>query len=246
MRAKFALVLPIAGSLSGCSSLVTAIFDRPQIRDEIDTSQSKVVILTMTGDRRLTTTHNGKVCGESYPDVATAYGALSKATATASDQGASGSGNISDQFQTALLQTFNRTETADAIRQIGWQICQAYSNNGITEPEYNKLLDSLITKSFEAIDKRATAPPVIATGPGSVQVNLGSTPSQAGTPATGSGTGTPETGSRTGTPATGSRTGTPATGSRTGTPATGSGTGTPATGSGTGAPATGSGTEGGT
>ncbi len=189
MRPKLVLVLPVIVPLCGCSSFVTAIFDRPQIRDEIDTSKDKVVILTMTGDRRLTTTHNGVVCGESYPDVATAYGALSKATASASKQGASASGDISDQFQTALLQTFNRTETADAIRQIGWQICQAYSNKGITSPEYHTLLDSLINKSFGSIDKRATTPPVIATGPGSVQVNLGSTPSQAGKTGTASGTG---------------------------------------------------------
>jgi hypothetical protein len=216
MHAKIVLILSIFGLSSGCSSFVSAIFDRPQIRDNIDATKDRVVILTMTGDRRLTTTHGSVVCGESYPDVATAYGALSKASTTASREGASASGDISDQFQTALLQTFNRTETADAIRQIGWQICQAYSNQGITSSEYHALLDSLITKSFESIDKRATTPPVIATGPGSVQVNLGSTPSQAGTSATGT------------KPATGTGTGTkkPATGTGAGTPATGLGTGT--------------------
>jgi uncharacterized protein Veg len=164
MHSKIVLLSPILGSLCGCSSFVTAIFDRPQIRDEIDTAHGKVVILTMTGDRRLTTTHNGVVCGESYPDVATAYSALSQANASASKQGVSESGSFSDEFQTTLLQTFNRTETADAIRQIGWQICQAYSNSAITQPEYYKLLDSLVTRSFNSIDKHASAPPVATTG----------------------------------------------------------------------------------
>ncbi len=159
MQSKIVLLLPILGSLCGCSSFATAIFDRPQIRDEIDTAQGKVVILTMTGDRRLTTTHNGVVCGESYPDVATAYNALSQANASVSRQGVSDSGSLSDEFNTALLQTFNRTETADAIRQIGWQICQAYSNQAITQPEYYKLLSDLVTRSFNSIDKHASAPP---------------------------------------------------------------------------------------
>lgn len=205
MRPRFVPTIVLLGLLCGCSSFATAVFERPQIRDEIKDSQ-EVVIITTTGERRITTTHSGIVCAESYPDVATAAGAVSKAAASASGSQGAGtvSGNVSDQFQTALLQTFNRTETADVVRQIGWQICQAYSNARITKYDYYALLNNLTTRAFNTLDKRASAPPVVVAGPGSVQVNLGPTSPSSGTKSTGSGAGTQPTGAGAGNRPTGS------------------------------------------
>jgi hypothetical protein len=69
---------------------------------------------------------------------------------------------LDDPHAHTLLQTFNRAETADVVRQLGWQICQARSNGAIPESDYYGLLADLIVRSTDVLKARASGAPAIA------------------------------------------------------------------------------------
>src|SRR3546814_5705368 len=64
---------------------------------------------------------------------------------------------FNDAVSSALLLTFARTETADVVRQLGWQNCLAYMNGAIKEDGYKANLTSIIDKAFAVLEKRASA-----------------------------------------------------------------------------------------
>src|SRR3546814_5262798 len=88
---------------------------------------------------------------------------------------------FNDAVSSALLLTFARTETADVVRQLGWQNCLAYMNGAIKEDGYKANLTSIIDKAFAVLDKRASASPVMPAGsvqlllPGAAQTDRKST-----------------------------------------------------------------------
>src|SRR3546814_19108891 len=100
--------------------------------------------MTMTGDHQsvvpgpIPLPHNPnplRICAESIPDAARAIGASSAATASLPTE-VTGTPQtqqfgFNDAVSSALLLTFARTETADVVRQLGWQNCLAYMNGAI-------------------------------------------------------------------------------------------------------------------
>jgi len=97
------------------------------------------------------------ICAESLPDAARSIDAKSDLTANLAVPVAStgiapsGEQKVSDTLKTSVLQTFVRTETADVVRQLGWQICQGYANGAIREDEYRDLLKSVVAGSFQTL-----------------------------------------------------------------------------------------------
>src|SRR3546814_20350356 len=86
------------------------------------------------------------------PDAARAIGASSAATASLPTE-VTGTPQtqqfgFNDAVSSALLLTFARTETADVVRQLGWQNCLAYMNGAIKEDGYKANLTSIIDKEI--------------------------------------------------------------------------------------------------
>lgn len=167
------VVLGLFG-LAGCGSTLNSIFERSVTSEPLDRTQ----VVTMTGERRVTIAveRNGPytVCAESLPDAARALGARSAGTldlGTANGQ-ARASGGYDDQMQTALLQTNTRTEVADVSRILGFQVCSAYANNGITQPQYASLLEQIIAGANTAMLANARRPPPAIGAARTVQVTL--------------------------------------------------------------------------
>lgn len=161
--------------LSACSTSLNSIFERSVSSEHITYDK----VLTMTGERRVALVvpyvdktlskadekefyeklgHVRKViCAESLPDAARSIDAKTDLTANLAVPVAttgiapSGEQKVSDTLKTSVLQTFVRTETADVVRQLGWQICQGYANGAIREDEYRDLLKSVIAGSFQTL-----------------------------------------------------------------------------------------------
>lgn len=189
MRASIhaAFLIALSPALAGCASTLNAIFER-SVADE-DVYDHKV--LTMTGERRIAIVvprHSPNViCAESLPDAARASGARSALDIQAGGTGRPALG-VDDQVQTALLQTFTRTETADVVRQLGWQVCNAYANRAIDYRMYSSLLVEIVGGANRVMQERAKAGTQVAAAGGTVQVNLGQPQPRRGAPASGSGT----------------------------------------------------------
>lgn len=58
---------------------------------------------------------------------------------------------MKELFETALTKTYDRTETSDVVRQLGWQVCQAYVNRAIDTDQYYQLLNKLVDGSFQTM-----------------------------------------------------------------------------------------------
>jgi hypothetical protein len=150
--AKFASVL-ILLALSGCASTISAVTNRSIAAHEFRPGR----IFSMTGERRLAMTvqrEDGRVvmCAESLPEVAAAVAASSSASASLVNQG---SGALSDAFQTQLLQTFTRTEISEVLRQVSWQLCQAWAQGALQDDEYQAELHRLVTAGIDVMKARA-------------------------------------------------------------------------------------------
>ena len=140
-------------SLSGCASTISAVTNRSIAAHDFREGR----IFSMTGERRLAMTvrtKDGRVvlCAESLPEVAAAVAASSSASASLVNRG---SGALSDAFQTQLLQTFTRTEISEVMRQLSWQLCQAWAQGGLDHPVYSVQLRRLITAGIKVMEARA-------------------------------------------------------------------------------------------
>lgn len=144
--------------LSGCAAEVTAILERPVSSENINLNK----LVVMTGERRLAIVapfdkNNPEdrqkiICAESLPDAARFVKATSEGEAkTSGSGGVSQSLSMKELFETALTKTYDRTETSDVVRQLGWQVCQAYVNRAIDTDQYYQLLNKLVDGSFQTM-----------------------------------------------------------------------------------------------
>lgn len=184
--------------LGACATLVTAWKNDPlQSYDVAGTS-----VYAMTGDRRTAIFFMGpdgtkRFCAESLPDAVAAFSATSKAAA-ALDGGpkAKGEASFEERAIAGLLQTFQRTESAELYRQMGWNTCIAWAQGGIDSSQYFNLLETMIDGGMAAIGKRADQPlPAIAFHTGfTVDPGTLSNPGSSGTNSSDGtvGTGTPK------------------------------------------------------
>ena len=148
-------------SLSACAGVVTAFKNDPLQSYDVPGA----TVYAMTGDRRTAvffdTARNWRYCAESLPDAVAAYAAASSAKLRA-DQIRGGSGvevGFGDATSVGLLQTFQRTEIAEVSRQMGWNLCLAWTQGGITNDQYYSLLDKLVTGSVDVMKTRSGQTP---------------------------------------------------------------------------------------
>lgn len=156
------MLLPL--TLTGCASTITALLNRPiQADNYYFDGNHAVSVMSLQGQYRVGTLRDIKstlrVCAESLPDTATAAAAASSLSVSDPVTGGVRAVSGSDEFSSALLQTFQRTETADVVRQLGWQYCQAWSNGALTDSQYAELLVALTRGAITVLEKRASAPP---------------------------------------------------------------------------------------
>lgn len=162
MILRCAIIFLTALSLSACASLVTAFKNDPLQSYNVPGA----TVYAMTGDRRTAvffdTTRQLRYCAESLPDAVAAYAAASSAKLRA-DQISGSSGveaGFNDTTSVGLLQTFQRTEIAEVSRQMGWNLCLAWTQGGITNDQYFNLLDKLVTGSVDVMKTRSGQTPL--------------------------------------------------------------------------------------
>ena len=153
-------------NLAGCASTISAVTNRSIAAHDFKEGR----IFSMTGERRLAMAvakmkkddpKRVVMCAESLPEVAAAVAASSSASASLVNQG---SGALSDAFQTQLLQTFTRTEISEVLRQLSWQLCQAWAQGALTDDEYKAELNRLVTAGIDVMKVRADQTPAATPG----------------------------------------------------------------------------------
>lgn len=159
-----------AMQLGGCASYLNAIFTRSVSSEKMLDSK----LLTMTGERRvaIAVPRGGEsvLCAESLPDAAQAAGGRTGLQLKGSGTAGRSLG-FEDESQTALLQTFTRTETSDVIRQLGWQVCNAYAVGAIDKRAYGKLLTKITEGAIEVMKRRPNAGNAVTAG-GNVNITM--------------------------------------------------------------------------
>jgi hypothetical protein len=155
MKASFLTALTLLPLLGGCASTITAVANMPITSDHIVGEGEK--LKSMSGDRRLVRVspivsrsrngeilydENGKpridyrICAETQADAISARSASTKIDVT-------GRGAVADSTSEQLLLTYARTQTSDVIRQLSWQLCNAWVNRVLDPDEYKEQLVSL-------------------------------------------------------------------------------------------------------
>lgn len=159
----------VALGTTGCSSTLTALTSPSISSDQLDEFRNGVrieknKIKTMSGDRRLMraqfthetdsakaisksdNTLNSKwiICAETQADAIAARGGQSAVTVSAK-------GSLTDEYVEALTVTNNRGQVSDVVRQIGWQVCNAYMNGALTKQQYGDHLIELHRSAFAAL-----------------------------------------------------------------------------------------------
>lgn len=144
--------------LGGCSSQISAIFNRDLRTDTVSFGQTDgYVIVSTTGERRMAFfSKDGRVCPENFPDVGRALNAKSDIQAT--PPGASSAARLTDQFETNLTVTNQRSEAADIVGRMGAIICVAYLNGAITPSEYRAMVDQLLKGAVVRVQQARSEP----------------------------------------------------------------------------------------
>jgi hypothetical protein len=160
----------------------------PITSDHIEGEGEK--LKTLSGDRRLVRvspetvtssageTHTTyRICAETQADAISARSART-------DLNITGRGSVADAAYEQLLLTYSRTETSDVVRQLSWQLCNAWVNHAITPEQYQQQLFALQSQAMNVLAARAgltphpppppppppppgavTTPPAAVTGP---------------------------------------------------------------------------------
>ena len=163
------LALIGAVATTGCASTLTAITNRPISSDHLDEFNRNGIridqnkLKTLSGDRRLLRvqftdeqnsgrsllsdgTYNTKwiICAETQADAIAARGGQSALTINAKGSG-------TDEYIESLTVTNVRSQISDVVRQLGWQVCNAFMNGALTKAEYKSHLEELRKGAFLAL-----------------------------------------------------------------------------------------------
>jgi membrane-bound lytic murein transglycosylase B len=99
---------------------------------------------------------NHRFCAESLPEAALAVDGDTKIDLTLKPDEL---GSISDKVDQTLTQTFTRTEKAEILRQLGWQLCQAWAQNVLSNDEYNVELKALVAEGSKILASPTSSSP---------------------------------------------------------------------------------------
>lgn len=136
----------------GCASTMGYVFDPAIDSDQLDEPGEDNKLKALKGDRRLIRTHRAgspiyEVCAETQAD---AIGARSGESALK----ITGQGEVNDKLTEVLTATFQRTETADAVRQLHWHSCNALMNRFITLSQYQTELKAIRAGAFSTLQAK--------------------------------------------------------------------------------------------
>lgn len=144
--------------ISGCSAPIVAWKGRPFGEHRLDPKQdSRSRLYVVTAERRLgilvpIKDWDMRFCAESLPEAA--VGQSAKSSLDLSD-GTKASGTnvakIAGEVNQSLTKTFERTERAELLRQLGWQLCQAWAQGVLDKDEYKEALLKLTGVGEEAL-----------------------------------------------------------------------------------------------
>lgn len=166
---KFALVsiILIGFTLSGCASSIISYKNRAVSKHDLAKQKYQTgAVFVLTGERRLAVAFpadklNYRFCPESLPDVASAIGAASTGSA---DWGGRKLG-FSDQVTQALMQTFQRTNDAELLRQLAFMNCTAWAQtpqravDGTMDKAYWDQVKHITTEVLALMKERKAAAP---------------------------------------------------------------------------------------
>lgn len=150
---KLILISIASIQLSACSTLATSLLTKPVVEDEV----SNYGTLSLTADRRIAVFNEvgtgsntvRRSCAEAQPDVAVSRAVTSEVMAALEDVSRNNTNfNLEETLTNAITVAYQRTERSDLVRQLGWQLCQAYMNDGISTDQYAKLLSSMVYASL--------------------------------------------------------------------------------------------------
>ena len=145
------------------STLSQTFWGRPVIEDVPDGFNT----LALTADRRTAVFKSDKTnkknptgikaCAEALPDVAISSevdSSLKMALKTAEQVL---DVDAAESIKQALTVAYQKTEKSDLVRQFGWQICQSFFNNAISEADYLRLLETMVIASLvNTTDKKGS------------------------------------------------------------------------------------------
>jgi hypothetical protein len=99
-------------------------------------------------------TFNSKwvICAETQADAIAARGGQS--ALTINDRG-----SATDEYIEALTVTNVRTQLSDVVRQLGWQVCNAFMNGALTKKEYGDHLQKLREGALLALKPKGDESP---------------------------------------------------------------------------------------
>jgi hypothetical protein len=151
--------------VTGCTTPLVAYKNRPFGVHSLDQTNPNSKLYVLTAERRLgflipKDGWNMKFCAESLPEAAVAQGAkstfdISLGTAAAGTDTA----KLMEEFSSTLTKTFDRTEKAEFLRHMGWQLCSAWAQGVFTDAEYKAELKSLIKSGsniFNNVDQASS------------------------------------------------------------------------------------------
>ena len=147
------MILLCALPLSGCASMFTAVANRPITEDRLENELPGEKLKTLSGDRRLVRVDKYSqnlvtICAETQADAISARSAEGSLTVESR-------GGLTDKVGEALTSTYARTELSDIVRQLSWQICNAYMNALIDKDTYAAQLKDIQTRAFDVLKARS-------------------------------------------------------------------------------------------
>jgi len=145
--------------LSGCSTASQVFWSRPVIQDSLPAGFDT---LALTADRRIAVfskDSSGKKisCAEALPDVAISSEVDSSVKLAIKKLEAELGVEAAESVKQAISVAYQRTETSDLVRQLGWQLCQGYLNGAITNEHYFYLLERLVLASLVKVEASSGA-----------------------------------------------------------------------------------------
>lgn len=147
-------------ALPGCAGTITAVSNMPITSDHLEQERPGEKLKTVSGDRRLVRVNKYEPAGAYQTPVVICAETQADAISARSGKGSlsvESRGSFTDEAGESLTMTYSRTELSDVVRQLSWQLCNAYMNRLVSPEDYRERLASLQEKALEVLKIRALA-----------------------------------------------------------------------------------------
>jgi hypothetical protein len=105
-----------------------------------------------------------RFCAESLPEAAMAQSAKSSFDLSdGSKDAGTDTVKVNDEVLVQLTKTFDRTEKAEVLRQLGWQLCQAWAQGVLDDEAYKKALLALVEQGQGLLVPASAPSPTVPT-----------------------------------------------------------------------------------